>query len=270
MKTTAKVKSTIANWYAILEFNRKYDDEFYDALDNIYVDEEARLDGYDLKCTDGKANLLHFLYFTEALKQEYRKRGIPDSILIDTAKDLVRWTDIYSEIKNELYLGELSWLHFSLSGKLTKLGRLQFCPAKFGQDVVKYKIKKEDPTLDIHIPASGPLNNIQCRRSLETAKDFYKEYYPELQFNFFNCHSWLLDPTIDDILGEGSNITAFRKLFDLISKNPSDAILSYVVQWGMTRERLADFNCKTRLAKAVQKEIAAGREFYSGLGIIMK
>ena len=61
MKTNPKVKSIIANWYAILEFNRKYDDAFYEALDNIYVDEESNLESYDLKCLDGKANLLHFL-----------------------------------------------------------------------------------------------------------------------------------------------------------------------------------------------------------------
>ena len=100
-------KSVIAFWYKKLNFPSKYDGEFYRALEEIEIPADSKLEDYDPKCEDGKRNLLAYLYFCEELKRRYEEKGIGEDILMDTLSDLVVWTDVWSELKGELWLGEL-------------------------------------------------------------------------------------------------------------------------------------------------------------------
>ena len=122
----------IQKWYERLDFLKKYDEAFYAALNTVEVLPTACVEEYDKNSEDGIKNLLHYLYFCEETERRFLSRGIPEDILLDTLSDLVIWTNIWSEIKGELYLGELGWLAIHLSANLFKLGRLQFafadCP----------------------------------------------------------------------------------------------------------------------------------------------
>ena len=55
-------KAIIKKWYEALEFPKEYDGEFYEALESIEVPEGITLDDYRSASTDGKRNLLTFLY----------------------------------------------------------------------------------------------------------------------------------------------------------------------------------------------------------------
>ena len=44
----------IEKWYKLLKFPKKYDAEFYDALNNIKIRKDVSVYTYDLKSTDGK------------------------------------------------------------------------------------------------------------------------------------------------------------------------------------------------------------------------
>ena len=43
MKTNGRVTKIVEKWYKSLPFNKKYDEEFYKALDEIYIDEEWKI-----------------------------------------------------------------------------------------------------------------------------------------------------------------------------------------------------------------------------------
>ena len=192
-------KNIIEKWYKKLNFPSKYDDEFYNALDGFKT-EDFNISQYDTSEEDGKKNFLSFLYMCEELSEKYARKGIPENVLIDTLGDLAIWLDIWSELKGELYLGEIRWLRHHLSMNLFKLGRLQFAFGKATCDVDEKNIKKGDNVIEVHIPAEGPLVKEECEKSFERAKAFFKAFYPDYEYRCFTCNSWLMDENLKKLL----------------------------------------------------------------------
>lgn len=270
MTTDERVKKIIRKWYTALGFSGRYDADFESALECIYVDGDRKAESYNTEDPDGKKNFLYYLYFCEEMEEAYRQKGIPEDIFFDSVLDLVTWTDIWSELKGELFLGEIDWLWHTFTLRIIKLGRLQYNRAYARADAPTKNLKKEDPVLDVHIPARGPLDYGECRKSLELAREFFPKFYPEFDYKCFTCHSWLLDPTLNTVLKEGSNILSFQTLFDIVDKNPSRAILSYTIRWKITDDELPGAECKSNFANKVKAEYLSGRQFYAGYGIIDK
>lgn len=267
LSTTAQI---IEKWYLRLGFDKRYDAEFYAALKEIEIPDGVRVEDYDVSSQDGKKNLLAFLYFCERTSEEYKKRGISEEILIDTLFDIVRWCDIWSNIKGELFLGELDWLSIHLQLKLFKLGRLQYCMQKFRHNVAAYGINEGDDSIGVHIPSDGPLDTEECKKSLTRVRPFFDQFFPDYHYDYIFCESWLLDDTLKQIMKPGSNIVAFGDLFTKVHKYQADALLGYVFEWGTTREQLAECEPKSSFAARVKDWILSGNNFYETLGIIKK
>lgn len=263
-------RAVIEYWYKKIGFNPAYDEEFYKALDEIDVPDYTRISAYDLDCTDGKKNLLSLLYMCEELKRIYEEKGIDENYLLDNLKDISVWTDIYSDINGGLYLGELCWLVNHLTPNLFKIGRLQFKMAPCDRDVESKGIKKGDPIIEIHIPQRGPLDNNECKASIEAAKEFFKKYYPDYEYKCFTCDSWLLGSDVEEILSPDSNIGKFLGLFEIICRHPHDSILKYLFKWNTTWETAGDFEATSSLAKEIQRRALEGKHFDEGFGIIEK
>ena len=261
-------KSIIVFWYKKLNFPSKYDEEFYRALDEIEIPADIRLQDYDPGCEDGKRNLLAYLYFCEEVKGRYREKGIGEDVLLDTLGDLVVWTQIWSDIKGTLWLGELPWLNFHMGLRLFKLGRLQFCLGQARHDVPSHGVFKGDTVVEVHIPAVGPLKQEDCRAAIALARGFFAKYYPERPYKCFTCHSWLMDKKLDEVLPPDSNIIRFRDKFDIVHEQPSDAILKYVFKWNTVADDLKDVPAVSDLARRVKERRLAGEMFNMSLGIL--
>ncbi|MBE6582953.1 MAG: hypothetical protein E7648_06805 [Ruminococcaceae bacterium] len=266
----SETKLIIKKWYKTLSFPSEYDVEFYNALNAIPISDVITLDAYNKDCKDGKRNLLSYLYMCESTYNEARKIGIPESVILDTLSDVVTWCITWSNVKGELYLGELGWLSCHLGLKLFRLGRLQFCMAKAMHDIPKYGIKIGDNVMEIHIPAGESLTPANCEDSISHAKEFFAKYFPEFEYSVFTCHSWLLDDTLKEFLPDDSGIIRFGNMFDKISEEESTALLRYVFTWDTTELNLKDQVPRSSLAKAVQEEIANGKKFHQTLGVITK
>lgn len=255
-------KDIIKKWYLKLPFDRKYDQEFYEILEKIPIEKETCIDHYDLNNENGQENLLSFLYMCEKLQEQYDIHGVCEDILQDTLEDIVRWSEIWSEIKGYLCLGELNWLSKHMSFQLFKLGRLQFCFNKTGEEYPALGLQKGETYVDIHIPAVGPLNIDQCHASIEAAKSFFEAIFPDVKFTYFGCHSWLLDESLKNFLPNGSNILQFAKLFQKVHHEKSDDILRYVFTWDTTRKNLREKNCTSKFAEEVKEHVLNGETFY--------
>ncbi len=262
-------KEIIKKWYNKIGFPKRYDAEFYSALESYEIDESITIDTYDLNCEDGKKNFLYFLYFCEATEQVYKKLGIGEDILIDTLGDIPRWLDIWSDLKGNLYLGELEWLSHHLRAKLFKLGRLQFCFAN-NYEILERGIKKGDTVIDVHIPAVGPLLADECIKSINYAKEFFTRFFPDYKWEVFTCHSWLLGEELGELLDDVSNIIKFQKLFTIDSQSESDAILGYTFRWKIKREELFCVEPKSSFAKKIKEMALNGGVFHEGTGYINK
>ena len=256
-------------WYKKLGFPKEYDAEFYAALKKYHISDAITIEGYDLSEQDGKRNLLSFLYLCEGLSQRYAEAGIPEDILLATLGDLLLWTDAWSDVKGELYLGELPWLAQTMRMRLFRIGSLEFMAGKAHGDCEALGLKKGDPIVEVHIPSGADLSPEACRASLAGARAFFESYYPEYKFNHFTCHSWLLDPALDALLKPESNIIAFRNMFTPISENESDAALRYVFRWNTNRRNLRNAVCASSLAERMKKYVLAGGTLHEAFGAIV-
>jgi len=264
------VKQIIEYWYKTLRFPTEYDKEFYTALEKYEISPDISIDTYDLTCKDGKKNLLSMLYLCEKTKEKYKEKNIPDEILIDTLEDIVRWTKTYTEICGTLSLFELPWIAHQHRLRLIKVGRLQYCFENAKENLPQMGIAPGDNVLGVHIPAVGPLDGEECRKSLDMAREFYKKYFPEYKYDYFRCHSWLLDKKLCEVLKEDSNILKFQNMFEIVSSEPSDAILKYVFRWDMTREKLPSAVVSSGLAGRIKEKCIAGESFNEAAGFIRK
>ena len=190
---------------------------------------------------------------------------------MDTLSDLVIWSKVYYSLTGQVGIGEKEWLKAHLSFRLFKLGRLQFCMGKFEKDYPKLGIKTNDKTLETHIAETGEkLDITDCCVSIERAKQFFEKHFAYFNYQYFSCHSWLLDDTLKDLLPLESNIIKFGALFDKIDKNESDAILKYVFKWNTRRENLADFPAKSSLGAKIKERERQGGKFFEVLGVLKK
>ena len=262
--------NVIQQWYKKLKFPKEYDKEFQEALAQIPISDAIITEKYDCNEKDGKRNLLSFLFLCQELEKQYKEKGISEEILFDTLQDIIYWTDIWSGLKGELYLGELEWLKRHLSMRLFKLGRLQFCMGQAEQDVPDKGIAKGDNVIEIHIPADGKLEKTQCEASIQMAREFFATFFPDFKYEYFTCHSWLLDRSLERFLSRESNILQFGQMFDAVSKETSDAILRYVFRWNTTRRTIDCSLCTSSFAQKIRKAALEGEEFYETLGVIPK
>ena len=264
------VYAVIEDYYKKLDFPKVYDEEFYDALKEIKISDAISIREYDIKEKDGKRNLLSFLFMCRALKEKYEERGIDEEIFYDTLKDIVRWTAVWSDIKGELYLGELPWLYAHLDMKLFTLGRLQFRFGRSLSDIPEKGLKKDDKIIEIHIPAGAPLLREECVKSISRAKEFFAKYFPEYEYKAFTCYSWLLGDTLKEFLPEESNIQRFSDMFEKIYYEPSDAILRFLFRWNTVRYNLRSVAASSPFAEKIKKSALAGKEFNVGYGVLKK
>ena len=267
--TAPETREVIEKWYNKLPFPHEYDAQFRRALSSYNISDAITIERYKKCDEEGKRNLLSYLYLSEKLSQRYAEAGIGEEILIDTLTDIVRWTDIWTDLKGELWLGETNWLSRHLSMKLFAIGRLQFCMAPAEHSTPEKGIAKGDPIIEIHIPASGPLRIDDCRASIEEAKRFFERYFPEYKYKAFTCHSWLLDSTLKNILPEGSNILKFAALFDVVSEDESFELLRYIFKRTTNSRNVKDAYPTSTLAVKVREAVLSGTVFHESLGIIM-
>lgn len=83
-----------------------------------------------------------------------------------------------------------------------------------------------EPSLYLHIPADGPMEEKACLDSLRNAMDFYQKHDEQFQPKAVICGSWLFDPVLRELLPEDSNILKLWKLGYLLPAldGASDAV----------------------------------------------
>lgn len=128
-------------------------------------------------------------------------------------------------------------------------------------------LKKNQLAPAVHIPAGEPLTTDDCLASLQQAREFLGEQFPDMQVEAFTCHSWLLDPQLGKLLPPASNIVRFQQLFHLFPIQGADDL--------QCRERLFDnqdpssLRNKTSLQKSVAAFMDSGGCIRMGGGILI-
>lgn len=265
-----KTQQIIEKWYRLLEFPKEYDEEFYQILEEIPVPEELRVEDTDSWSPYGKENLLRHLYFAEQLGEKYKEKGIPESVLVDTMKDIVTWTKTWSQVRGELWLEETHWLRLHFSMRLFCLGRLHFFILMLPGGNEEMGILPGEGFVDVHIPEGGPLDYEACLESFRMADEFFPKYFPEIPYSKYFCDSWLLDDTLKNFLKPNANILKFQSLFTPISRRADNEIIHCVFPKDTTEENLCEKVATSSFAQKVKDHVMNGGTFYAVMGMRKK
>lgn len=265
-----KVKELAKKWYEKLQFEKKYDEEFYRILQK-----KDNLTESDIYCylkeenEDKEKNFIMFLYFCEALSDKYKEKEIPEKILMNSLENL---KIAVVETKNKegiLGIEKDAWVTLALKFELFRIERLEFQLSKLYSEAAEYGYDINENVVDVHIPGTGGgITPDVCDKSFSEAESFLKKYFPEYSFRYYTCFSWMLDDTLAQFLDENSNIRKFRNRFTVIHKREQDSILHFMFKMGIKdREELLECDAKTSFAQKVKAYALQGGKFYNVLGI---
>ena len=267
------VKNFAEKWYKKLDFPKEYDKTFYELLGSEDGFSEMKFEDFDLEANKEcyARNVIWALYFCEEVSVKFKEKGIPDEIMLNTLFDIkdriIRST---GELGYLALKGLNTWFVLHLSFKLFKIGSLQYQLRGSEGGAEHLGVSEGENVLAVHIPKGTSLSEEDCLKSFDEANSFFKKYFPEYEYKFFTCHSWLLDKTLNNFLAPDSNIIKFQNLFTYACQTPLDSAITFCFPYGVTRENIKDFTPKTSLQKKLRNHVLDGGLLYYSFGIRRK
>ena len=200
-------------------------------------------------------------YLADFALQKNAARGISREITVATLKDINIWLDNYEKTFGEIGLKEFAWLFNHYTGRLFRLGRLQF---EIGKQEDSYVV-------NTHIPQGEPLYYDACLDSFRQAKEFFAAHFPETPVNKCTCHSWLLCPRLADVLPEESNIVRFMRMWEQVPCKSDDSAqaMERTFGFGFKKEDLPNAPETTGLQKRMKAYLLAGGDLSACAGYRM-
>ena len=126
-----------------------------------------------------------------------------------------------------------------------------------------------DCALSIHIPRNGDLSPEKLRTAVEAAFCHARTYYKEHDVKAIQCHSWLLNPSLGEIVGPNAKISVFGSLFRRYPV-PSNgkSVFNFVFQTSVDPD-IKSLPENTSLQKALKAKYLAGGCHYDFGGYIL-
>lgn len=210
-------------------------------------------------------NLAVILRLACEVKEKYDELGIEEKIYYDTMADIKIWCEKTGNTGIENY----GWLKNHVSFELFKLGRLQFQFYECKNKTLKYSklpFTYGENLIYVHIPEGEKLDEERCKASFEQAKMFFCRYFPQYEYKYFFCESWLLFEGNKEIMAKDSNILKFMSLFDICySVKIDDQAIERI--FGKRKFLKKDYAEKTSLQKSAKQYMLKGKRLGMGIGV---
>ena len=169
-----------------------------------------------LSCSEsGSFSMPGIKELTEHLQTALKNRadgpwkGIPADIFIATMGAFSRFVREHYVSYGYYGFDRYFWTTRQADAKLFRIGELE------------YELVDERPeSADIHIPSDASLLPEKLNDSIDKAKTFFSEYFPEKKVSKFLLDSWLLSPALKKLLPESSHILRFAAAFDITDSSP--------------------------------------------------
>jgi len=127
-----------------------------------------------------------------------------------------------------------------------------------------------DDCLGVHIPRETDFSAEAVSKAYREALEIAKKSYPEFSFKAFTCTSWLLDPALNEILGEQAKISNFSARYSRFpAKNGGKDVFSYVYRMQYGDIPLEELPENTRLQRALKQKYLNGESILAFSGVIM-
>lgn len=210
------------------------------------------------------AGVPHIFAFLSTYPEAVSWRPGQTTDLVDASlADLGQQVHIHRQVRGEFGLHALGWVQANWAGGLVRLDRLQFNVERMPLDLQEKAAGQ--PAWWIHIPQDGPLENARAMNSVALARDVMARLFPAGGDHFY-CSSWLLDPVIATLAGEGSNLARFLSHFGppLRLTPNNDAPLYYAFNADPTVDRSA-LPRDSRLRRGILDHLDAQGQFHEAL-----
>ena len=267
------MKDLVWKWYKNLGLEQSFDFEFGEILRKIDLNVIPSENSVDFLVgkKDYQLNMVYILAQCESMYKEYIERGIPDQYLQATLCEIAMEVKSCQATFGVLGIYEISWFACVVKGnRLFRIGRLNFMLEEAGEWCSGGPVRNGDKLVSVHIPGGEKLDDLACYQSFEEAERFVLKYFPEHNFKYFMCHSWLLDPLYEKFLKEGSNISKFRNMFKAYRREETDDVIKFVFGKNVKRNNIGKYQPKNDFQKKLQKYILEGGKLYVTCGIRSK
>jgi len=203
---------------------------------------------------------LLFCYLNAALitYQRYQELNIPDDIYFDTMKSFTRFIGEQYEITGEYSFQHGDWMWRHISMQLFRIGQLEY----------EFYCYQGEKVISIHIPSDVDFRNEMVEISIEQARIFMREYYPDHAKERYMCYSWLLSPKLRELLGENSNIIKFQEHFDLVETGGMNHVDIQRIFKMPVDTKYSELRECTSLQRKVKKRILNGEGIGFGCGFL--
>lgn len=226
-------------------------------------------DGRDVLPGDERIALAAFLRTLPDIRGHHAELGVPDEISWASLADLGRQVGLHRQTHGEFGFETQWWLIPHWSGVLYHLGRLQFL--LYAEQEPVPGVELGEWVIGVHIPETGPLTPEAVDDSLDQARTFFAEHFPDKPVRTATLTSWLLDPHLVEHLPADSNMVRFANRFTLQDGGPianDDGSAVYFTFRTRDLGHLDRLPRDTRLQRLVLDRIAAGDHWHNMTGYL--
>lgn len=187
--------------------------------------------------------------------QHYIKQGISESIFIDTFRCFPRFIAEHNVSYGYDAFDRDWWTAHQISLALFRIGTLEY----------EMTTHQNEPVISIHIPSDAILTREALQQSYLDAQSFFTAHYPSYVQARYMCHSWMIDPVLNELLPDTSKIRAFGASFsiDYVKHGAKDFI-----EWIFKNPKLdlIDLPETTSLQRATKAHLLQGGQIGEALG----
>jgi hypothetical protein len=185
----------------------------------------------------------------------YRELGISRKIYLDTMDCFPRFVKEHMASFGTYGFDREWWTVHQLSCLL------------FRVELLEFELRKNDVAL--HIPTGAHLEPEAVDASLASIEDMIASHFPRWKDLPRTCHSWLLSPTMGELLNPDSRILQFARRFAVTpTGDPNDDYL----QWCYKRKDLPTEALpeETSLQRKLKAKLLQGEPFLDARGILIR
>ena len=193
--------------------------------------------------------LVVVVYLLSQKFAEYKAIGTTDEIILDTFRDVSLRANLYYKQYGKIGISkdDVIWFRHIMNVHIFKIGVLQYQtfnmiyldeetigePYMVFTQEQKLALPNGSPVINCHIQKGANISAALVNESIDQAKVFFKDCFPSIEYKAFLCYSWLLYPSMLNMLPKDSNIKQFAEHFSIIGAcNDSEQAMENLFDYG--------------------------------------
>jgi len=263
------MKRIIRKWYRRLGLPDSYEEAFEIILERANIDciDKENALQFLMEMKNYGLNLIYILSKCEEMQEMYTARGIPERYLHAVLAEIAKEAMDCQKNFGQLGIFEIAWFNCFVKGTvLFRIGRLNFMLQTASDRCAGGDVYVGDKIVSVHIPGGEKLDEDACYMAFSEAEHFIMQYFPEHDFQYFICHSWLLDELYEKFLKKDSNIGRFRKMFKAYRRDETDSVIKFVFGKAVTRDNISGYQSMNGFQEKLKRYILEGGKLYVTCG----